>query len=546
MPLRRAALPQQFHFPARRLASRRSWSSGLRARLRRARDHRRMLGRRRRARARRRRKKIGQPLKLIIGAEFRLECGLRFVALAPDRRATAGCAGSSRGAGARRRRAATRSSAPMSRALLSATASMLWLPGAQPRCRCRALAQGAFRRDVWIAVELLLRRHDDRERLAALDAARARRSICRSSQAATCTCTCASAARCRMRSPPSASTCRSPKRAERLYPNGERHLREPQRLARLYPPQLLAETLAIAERCTFSLDELRYEYPRELVPAGETPRSSSAQAHGSRARAGAGRKACRRDARHDRGRARAHRASCATSLISSPCTTSSRTRASRNILCQGRGSAANSVVCYCLGVTAVDPERKNMSAAHGALHLARAQRAAGHRHRLRARAARGGHPVHLREIRPRARGARRHGHQLPPAQRAARSRPRRSGSIPQQAARLAGAHAMVGQPDGAAHARARAGFDLDEPPVRARPRAGQRADRLSAASVAARRRLRDLAKACSRSWCPSRTPRWRIARSCSGTRTISTTWACSRWTCWASACCRRCAAPSRW
>jgi error-prone DNA polymerase len=57
----------------------------------------------------------------------------------------------------------------------------------------------------------------------------------------------------------------------RLHPNGERHLRELQRLARLYPPQLLAETLHIAERCTFSLGELRYEYPHEIVPEGETP-----------------------------------------------------------------------------------------------------------------------------------------------------------------------------------------------------------------------------------------------------------------------------------
>ncbi|HCV14584.1 MAG TPA: hypothetical protein DGC76_12940, partial [Candidatus Accumulibacter sp.] len=46
-----------------------------------------------------------------------------------------------------------------------------------------------------------------------------------------------------------------------LFANGERHLRTRLRLARLYPPELLAETLGIAERCNFSLDELRYEYP---------------------------------------------------------------------------------------------------------------------------------------------------------------------------------------------------------------------------------------------------------------------------------------------
>ena len=58
-----------------------------------------------------------------------------------------------------------------------------------------------------------------------------------------------------------------------LYPNAERHLRLRMRLAQLYPAELLAETLAIAERCNFSLDELRYEYPEELVPPGETPAS---------------------------------------------------------------------------------------------------------------------------------------------------------------------------------------------------------------------------------------------------------------------------------
>ena len=56
-----------------------------------------------------------------------------------------------------------------------------------------------------------------------------------------------------------------------LFANGERHLRSRERLARIYPPELLIETLNVADRCRFSLDELRYEYPEEIVPAGETP-----------------------------------------------------------------------------------------------------------------------------------------------------------------------------------------------------------------------------------------------------------------------------------
>ncbi|MBS1135981.1 MAG: polymerase alpha subunit, partial [Burkholderiaceae bacterium] len=56
-----------------------------------------------------------------------------------------------------------------------------------------------------------------------------------------------------------------------LAPNAERYLRPLYRLARIYPTDLLLQTQAIAERCTFSLDELRYEYPEEIVPPGETP-----------------------------------------------------------------------------------------------------------------------------------------------------------------------------------------------------------------------------------------------------------------------------------
>ncbi|WP_313464389.1 PHP domain-containing protein, partial [Pseudomonas nitroreducens] len=56
-----------------------------------------------------------------------------------------------------------------------------------------------------------------------------------------------------------------------LYPNGERHLRPREALAAIYPDDLLAETLKIAERCTFDLGQLDYQYPRELVPEGHTP-----------------------------------------------------------------------------------------------------------------------------------------------------------------------------------------------------------------------------------------------------------------------------------
>ena len=78
------------------------------------------------------------------------------------------------------------------------------------------------------------------------------------------------AARCRIRSPPSVSVrpCLAP---AWLIPTADVPSAKRADLARLYPTQLLHETLEIASRCHFSLDEWRYEYPEELVPAGERP-----------------------------------------------------------------------------------------------------------------------------------------------------------------------------------------------------------------------------------------------------------------------------------
>ncbi|HUA89466.1 MAG TPA: hypothetical protein VL994_08530, partial [Steroidobacteraceae bacterium] len=142
----------------------------------------------------------------------------------------------------------------------------------------------------------------------------------------------------------------------RLYPNGERHLRERQRLKRLYPPQLLQESCALAAQCTFSLEELRYEYPRELVPAGETATSHLRKLTeaGARARWRAGVPQRERAALE-------HELALIAELGYEPYFLTVHDVVAfargRGILCQGRGSAANSRVCYCLGITSVDPER---------------------------------------------------------------------------------------------------------------------------------------------------------------------------------------------
>jgi error-prone DNA polymerase len=144
-----------------------------------------------------------------------------------------------------------------------------------------------------------------------------------------------------------------------LAPNAERYLRPPYRLARIYPPELLAETLAIAKRCHFSLDELRYEYPEEIVPPGETPATYLRKATYEEART-----------RYPQGMpehvgtAVERELQLIGGLGYEPYFLTVydivRFARSQGILCQGRGSAANSAVCYCLGITEVDPSRMSV------------------------------------------------------------------------------------------------------------------------------------------------------------------------------------------
>jgi error-prone DNA polymerase len=144
-----------------------------------------------------------------------------------------------------------------------------------------------------------------------------------------------------------------------LFPNGERHLRSRLALARLYPPDLLAETLKIAARCDFSLDELRYEYPEEVVPAGETPDSWLRQL----TEAGLSRRYPAGVA--DKVRAQVeHELQLIAEMAYAPYFLTVHDIVAwargQGILCQGRGSAANSAVCYALFVTEVDPARASM------------------------------------------------------------------------------------------------------------------------------------------------------------------------------------------
>ncbi len=144
-----------------------------------------------------------------------------------------------------------------------------------------------------------------------------------------------------------------------LAQNAEQHLRARLRLANIYAPEALAETLRIARLCTFSLDELRYEYPDELVPEGETAASYLRKETyiGARFRFPQGIPA-KVQAQIE------YELELIGDLRYEPYFLTVydivRFARSQGILCQGRGSAANSAVCYCLGVTEVDPARANL------------------------------------------------------------------------------------------------------------------------------------------------------------------------------------------
>jgi error-prone DNA polymerase len=144
----------------------------------------------------------------------------------------------------------------------------------------------------------------------------------------------------------------------RLFSNGERVLKSPWEMRHLFEdlPHAVTRSNEIAQRCAFSLDELKYEYPDEIVPAGKTALQYLAEL----AWAGANERYPSGIPKKVRGQIEHELRLIEELKIAAYFLTVYdlvRFARSRGILCQGRGSAANSAVCFCVGVTSVDPGR---------------------------------------------------------------------------------------------------------------------------------------------------------------------------------------------
>ena len=216
---------------------------------------------------------------------------------------------------------------------------------------------GKFRGNCWLAIELH-RGPDDEARIASLEAMANELGM---------PCVAAgdvhmhSRDRKRLQDVMSAIRVQVPlaQAGRKLQPNGERYLRTIGRLSGIYPARLMAAALDVASRCGFSLDEIKYEYPEELVPAGETPtthlRKLTFEGLARRYPQGAPQPVV--DTVEHELRLIAELRYEPFFLTVQDIVAFAR---SQKILCQGRGSAANSAVCYCLGITEVDPGRMSV------------------------------------------------------------------------------------------------------------------------------------------------------------------------------------------
>jgi len=213
----------------------------------------------------------GRNFKLIIGSEVRFEDGLKLVLLAPDRKAYGALASLITTGRRRAKKGAYALSRKDLEVHLGDGLLVLWVPAERPSLENALWIRERFPDSSWLAAELHCGSNDS-EKLRRLETISKQSGL---PLVAAGDVHMHVRSRRRLQDTLTAIRLGVPvgKCGESLFPNGERHLRLRARLAQLYPFDLIRETVKIAERCQFSLDELRYEYPAELVPAGETPAS---------------------------------------------------------------------------------------------------------------------------------------------------------------------------------------------------------------------------------------------------------------------------------
>jgi error-prone DNA polymerase len=292
------------------------------------------------------------PIQLIIGSELKLEDGTHLVALAQDADGYGNlCELITKG-----RRNAEKGSYRLARGDFShglPGCLVLWIPGKTVDIDAATWVRDTFPDRTWGAVELHLNGEDQKHLtrmrqvglplVAAGDVHMHTRERRKLQDAMTAIRLCKTVLEAR----------------GSLFPNAERHLRPRERLARLYPPELLAETVRIANLCRFSLTDIDYQYPKELVPVGHTAttwlRVLTKEGEKKRWPGGVPPKAKKQIE---------HELVLIEELKYEPYFLTVhdvvKFAQDQGILCQGRGSAANSAVCFCLGITELDPARMNL------------------------------------------------------------------------------------------------------------------------------------------------------------------------------------------
>ncbi|MDR6840269.1 error-prone DNA polymerase [Pseudoxanthomonas sacheonensis] len=300
-------------------------------------------------------------IKLIVGSEFELEDGLRLVLLVQTQQGyTHLCQLITQA-----RRAAGKGEYLITRADFEAHAGAegvpgifaLWLPGRSPGIEQGAWVRDTFGERAYLAVELH-RDRDDAQRLDELLAL----STCLSLPAVATGDVHMDTRRMRLLQDTMTAIRQGTILAEagaHLFRNGERHLRSRRALGNIHPHALLENSVGIARQCTFNLRQLDYVYPAELVPCGETPASHlrALTMAGMRERWPQGAPAKVIETVEGELALIAKLKYEAFFLTVEDIVRHAR---SLGILCQGRGSSANSAVCFALGITSVNPEESRL------------------------------------------------------------------------------------------------------------------------------------------------------------------------------------------